>query len=625
MDFFESQERAKRNTGWLVVLFFLALAATVVSVHVLASLAAGRGPGSAALLDPGRFLLVGGGVLAVVLVGTLVKWVQMSHGGPAVAAALGGRQIDPGTGDPAERRVLNVVEEMAIASGVRVPPVYIMEDGGINAFAAGNSGKDAVIGVTRGCVEKLTRDELQGVMAHEFSHIFHRDMRLNMRLVAWLGGIFAISMVGRMLLRAAANSRGSRGKNDGRAVMAGIGIALFIVGIIGYFFGRLIQAAVSRQREFLADASAVQYTRNPDGIAGALEKIAAGTGSELQAPAAAEFSHFLFASGIASLFSTHPPLNDRIARIRGSRMVAAGVRGPSAARVVPRPDAPAHAAAVPRMAAPGEAPPPAVPAADVRAARSAMGSLTPGAITGAEDAIARIPAPLAEAVRNPFDARAAVCLLLLSTDDAERRRQFAVLASCDAALADATRRLAGAVRVSAGQRLAVLEMAAASLALLSPAQYASFRTSLAQLVAADGQVDRLEWTVRVLLRQAVESRGAAPGRGVATDDDLATVVSVLAWSGAQDEPAAMRAWAAARSTFDRLGPAPVPASSCTLDALDASLRAFAGSSPAMRRRLVDACVATVTADGRTTVEEAELLRAVCAAVGAPMPPVTAAA
>jgi Zn-dependent protease with chaperone function len=605
MDFFESQERAKRNTGWLVALFFLALAATVASVHVLASLAAGRGTGSTALLDPGRFLLVGGGVLAVVLVGTLVKWLQMSHGGPAVAAALGGRQIDPGTGDPAERRVLNVVEEMALASGVRVPPVYIMEDGGINAFAAGNSGNDAVIGVTRGCVEKLTRDELQGVMAHEFSHIFHRDMRLNMRLVAWLGGIFAISMVGRMLLRAAANSRGSRGKNDGRAVMAGIGIALFIVGIIGYFFGRLIQAAVSRQREYLADASAVQYTRNPDGIAGALEKIAAGTGSELRAPAAAEFSHFLFASGIASLFSTHPPLEDRIARIRGSHSVAA--------------------ADVPRMAAPGEAPPHAVPAADVRAARSAMGSLTPGAITCAEDAIARIPAPLADAVRNPFDARAAVCLLLLSPDDAERRRQFAVLASCDAALADATRRLAGAVRISAGQRLAVLELAAASLALLSPAQYASFRTALAHLVAADGQVDRLEWTVRVLLRQAVESRGAAPGRGIATDDDLAMVVSVLAWSGAQDGPAAMRAWAAARSTFGRLGPSPVPASRCTLDALDASLRAFAGSSPAMRRRLVDACVAAVTADGRTTVEEAELLRAVCAAVGAPMPPVTAAA
>jgi hypothetical protein len=277
------------------------------------------------------------------------------------------------------------------------------------------------------------------------------------------------------------------------------------------------------------------------------------------------------------------------------------------------------------MAVPGEAPPRAVPAVDVRAARSAMGSLTPLAISGAEEAIARIPGPVADAVRNPFDARAAVCLLLLSRDHAERRRQLGVLASCDGALADATRRLAGSAEVGAGQRLAVLELAAASLALLSPAQYASFRTALAQLIAADGQVDRLEWTVRVLLRQAVESRGAAPGRGTATDDDLATVVSVLAWSGAQDEPAAMRAWAAARATFGRLGASPVPAASCTLDALDASLRAFAGSSPAMRRRLVDACVAAVTADGRTTVEEAELLRAVCAAIGAPMPPLAAAA
>ena len=624
MDFFESQERAKRNTAWLVALFVVAVAATVLSVHAAVSIAAGRGGDAATrLFDPGTFLACAGGVLAVVLGGTAIKVAQMSQGGRAVAAALGGRQICPGTQDPAERRVLNVVEEMSIASGVRVPPVYVMDDTGINAFAAGNSEKDAVIGVTRGCIERLSRDELQGVMAHEFSHIFHRDMRLNMRLVAWLGGIFAISIVGRMLLRAASRPARSRNDGKGRAAIGGIGLVLFVVGIVGYFFGRLIQAAVSRQREYLADASAVQYTRNPDGIAGALEKIAAGAGSALDAPAAAEFSHFLFASGISSLFATHPPLEERIARIRRGRIPAAttGI-APPAVGAAPR--APAQQPAARSFVA-GAADPPVVSASAVREARESMGSLTAAGIADASIAIASLDPAVAEAARNPFDARAVVCMLLLSPDPAQRTAQLAAIADVDGELARRTGALARESTVSPGQRLAVLELCAASLALLSPSQYSSFRLAIARMAAADGAVDRLEWTVRLVLMRAVESRGIAPARRTATDEDLAIVVSVLAWSGAADEGGAHRAWAAARGSFGRLGPEPVPADRCTLDSLDAALRTFAASSPAMRRRLVDACVAAVTADGRTTVEEAELLRATCAAVGCPMPPIPAVA
>ena len=386
MDFFESQERAKRNTSLLVILFAVGVAATVVSVHLLVSATVFRGQ----LADPRAFLLSAAGVLAVVGIGTAVKFAQMSHGGRAVAEALGGRMIDPGTGDPSERRVLNVVEEMAIASGLRVPPVYLMDDASINAFAAGNSEKDAVIGVTRGCIELLSRDELQGVMAHEFSHVFHRDMRLNMRLVGWLGGIFAVSIVGRILIQSMRGSRPSRGKNDGRAAVAALGVGLFIVGIVGYFFGRLIQAAVSRQREYLADASAVQYTRNPEGIAGALEKIAGAAGSRLSAPAAAEFSHFLFANGIASLFATHPPLAERIRRIRGARASIAaasatpGLAAPSRpAPIAPPIPTPVAGLAAGRIAAsaPGRtAGEPPIHAAAVRASRDSMGSLSPESV-----------------------------------------------------------------------------------------------------------------------------------------------------------------------------------------------------------------------------------------------------
>ena len=625
MDFFQSQDRAKRNTTALVLLFAVGVLATMASVHLLVAGTIGHGRFG----DP-RFLLWSvGGVAAVVGLGTLVKFAQMSHGGRAVAEALGGRLVDPGTADPSERRVLNVVEEMAIASGVRVPPVYVMDDASINAFAAGSSEKDAVIGVTRGCIDLLSRDELQGVMAHEFSHIFHRDMRLNMHLVGWLGGIFAVSMIGRILLNSMRGMRASRGgKGDGRAFVAVLGIGLFLIGIVGYFFGRIIQAAVSRQREYLADASAVQYTRNPEGIAGALEKIGSA-GSRLSAPAAAEFSHFLFANGISSLFATHPPLEERIRRIRGVRpgLSASGpARTAPAPAVAPIRDARAAFSGSPgaASASPGAEPP--VHAESVRASRDAIGTVSPAAVEQARAVIASAPAGLVAAARDPFSARAVVCATMLQDDRAARAGQLAALRSADAQLAAETERLASAGRIRAAERLPLLELAAASLAALSPAQYAAFRTALAQLIAADGEVDRLEWTVRVLLRHAVEGRSASPHPSRrATDDDVSIVASVLAWSGAKDRAAALRAWSAAVAGDPRLGAAPVEPARCTLDSLDASLRAIVGASAPTRRRTVDACVACVCADGVTTAEEAELLRAVCASIGAPMPMIAPAA
>jgi Zn-dependent protease with chaperone function len=621
MDFFESQERAKRNTSRLVAMFAAALLATMASVHVLLTVLFAKGN----FADVRMLGISLGSVLVVVVIGMAVKFAQMSHGGRAVAEAMGGVQVDPGSSDPAERRILNVVEEMAIASGVRVPPVFLIDEPSINAFAAGNGQDDAVIGVTRGCIEQLSRDELQGVMAHEFSHIFHRDTRLNMQLVAWLGGIFAISLVGRIIMRSALSAGSSREKNDGKMVALALGGAVFLIGIVGYFFGRIIQSAVSRQREYLADASAVQYTRNPDGIAGALEKIAHGAGSRVAAPAAAEFSHFFFANGMSSLFSTHPPIEERIARIRGARMVSAGVGSTGSAGGAPAGSA-SRLAASPATPARIDAAQPSiagmVPAAALHAARAGMGSVNAAGLGLAGELLSDAPAAVLDAARNPFSARAVVCLMLLSEDRAERARQLSAIASVDRKLAEATSSLADVAEIAPRERMPILEVCAAALSMLSPSQYSQFRTALAQLIAVDGQVDRVEWTVRVLLRHAVEGRGSAPsGLGKATMLDLARVVSVLAWTGAADVSAARHAWRAARTAEPALPESLDPVNVCTLDALDGALRAFAGATPGLKRRLVDACVACVAADGQTTVEEAELLRAVCASIGAPMPPV----
>ncbi|TDR50497.1 Zn-dependent protease with chaperone function [Halomonas ventosae] len=319
MDFFTAQDRARRLTGRLVLLLVLAVLALIAVTSVVVALAvvlldgaSFAGDPLARALQPRLLVGVATVVILVVGLGSLVRHLQLRAGGSAVAEALGGRPLNLETRDAGERRLLNVVEEMAIASGMPVPLVYVLEDQAINAFAAGHELDDVAIGVTRGAIEALDRDQLQGVIAHEFSHILHGDMRLNLRLVALLHGILVIGLIGRMLLHASGSGRRLRSRRGrGHAAVLGLGAALMVVGYAGTLCGNLIKAAVSRQREFLADASAVQFTRNPEGIGGALKVLAAHRlGSRLLATHAAEFSHLFFGSGVRSLSrltATPPP------------------------------------------------------------------------------------------------------------------------------------------------------------------------------------------------------------------------------------------------------------------------------------------------------------------------------
>lgn len=331
MDFFEAQDVARKRTWYLVFLFVLSVIAIIVVLYIVAHLVnyrvANHSPGLR--FDPVLFAIVAGGVLLVVGGGSGYRTMQLRRGGPAVAELLGGRRVDPSTTDPDERRLVNVVEEMAIASNIPVPALYVLDgEEGINAFAAGHSPDDAAIAVTRGTLRTLSRDELQGVIAHEFSHIFNGDMRLNLRIMGLLFGILLLAVVGRILVYAGprGGGRGGGGRQGGGGQIAMIGLALLLVGSIGVFFGRLIQAAVSRQREFLADAAAVQFTRNPAGIAGALRKIRAsveggGPGGVVSNAHAEEAGHLFFVGGLGGfvtrLFATHPPLDERIRRIEG--------------------------------------------------------------------------------------------------------------------------------------------------------------------------------------------------------------------------------------------------------------------------------------------------------------------
>ncbi|HEX6961492.1 MAG TPA: M48 family metallopeptidase, partial [Lacipirellula sp.] len=337
-DFFERQDAARRSTKWLVGMFLLGVVGIVGATMAVGVVAIEAAQDSSLYADGAGSMFgvseeaVAGSVmaglasLALITGGSLFKVAQLNGGGNVVAENLGGRRVFPDTTDLAERRLLNVVEEMALASGVPAPPVFLLsEEAGINAFAAGYSPSDAVVAVTRGTAERLSREELQGVVAHEFSHILNGDMRLNIRLIGVLHGLLLIGLIGRILLRLASGSRHSsrrnRDGNNGAAYFALVGLALMILGYLGTLIGNLIKAAVSRQREYLADASAVQFTRNPGGLAGALKRIgAAVVGSRLKAPNAAEASHMFFAQGVwegfTALTATHPPLDDRIRRLQ---------------------------------------------------------------------------------------------------------------------------------------------------------------------------------------------------------------------------------------------------------------------------------------------------------------------
>ncbi|RRK02052.1 peptidase M48 [Opitutaceae bacterium TAV3] len=350
MDFFEAQARARRRTARLVVLFICAIAG-LIAVGYFSTIAILRefvpqdtpyataptsyvetAPDAAPVRswwDPRLLTGIALGTCVVVGLASLFKWAQLRSGGRAVAEMVGGRRINSNTTDPKERQFLNVVEEMSLASGTPMPGVYVLDkEPAINAFAAGHTTDDAVVAVTRGTLDQLTRDELQGVVAHEFSHILNGDMRFNLRLTTVIFGILVIGLIGRTVLLSLRHtrvrtSRDSKGGGAGLlAAIVVIGLLLMLLGYIGYFFGRLIQAAISRQREFLADASAVQFTRNPSGIVNALRRIGGyAGGSRLQSAGSAQIEHFFFAQGfsakasLAGLWATHPPLRERIQAI----------------------------------------------------------------------------------------------------------------------------------------------------------------------------------------------------------------------------------------------------------------------------------------------------------------------
>ncbi|MCB1231944.1 MAG: M48 family metallopeptidase [Verrucomicrobiae bacterium] len=654
MDFFEHQEQARRKSGILVFYFILAVIGIIVSIYAVVVgvvVFSGEQKGPIHLWQPELFLgaaIVTGGII---LLGSGYKTLQLSAGGSAVAKELGGRKLDVNTTDFHERRLLNVVEEMAIASGVPVPEVYVMDDeSAINAFAAGKSTSDAVIGVTRGCMKLLTRDELQGVIAHEFSHILNGDMRLNLRLIGLLFGILFIAMIGQMLLRGAANgARYSRSKESGGGALAAlaIGLAVMLIGYIGLFFGKLIKAAVSRQREFLADASAVQFTRNPEGIAGALRKIGGlSHGSRLQNPMAEEASHMFFGNALgSSLMATHPPLAERIKRLMPSwdgkfsaSELPAITPDESDDRREQRGSRRASSRGAETTAAAMTSGLAGASESDVLEltedeAFASLERLHPEQIDYGQRLHEGFPDHWMEAAHSESGAQALLFALLLAQDDQLRGQELSHLREATdehtyLAAVKLHREISG---LHSSAKLALVDLSIPSLRHLSREEYERFRNLIRHLMASDRQIDLFEFTLQKVIRRhldvyygyqnplRIRYRKIDP-----LQEDAAVLLSTLAALGHRDDPEAAReafrhgASQIEGHTFTTL--APLPLDQCSLERIDQALDRFAEGTPLVKRRLIYACGKSVMADGRVTSDEAELIRAIADAIGCPIPP-----
>ncbi|MDQ6995559.1 MAG: M48 family metalloprotease [Mariprofundaceae bacterium] len=645
MNFFEHQERAQQRTWWLFALLFIAVIGVVFAVYI----AVVFGLYAAQILpvdsfsgnlnlhyfwQTQRFLWVTTFTLSVLIAGSCYKTYQLKQtGGAGVAEQLGGKRLPTHVKNPLHKRLLNIVEEMAIASGLPVPSVYLLDQSGINAFAAGFTPSDTIIGVTQGAIDLLNRDELQGVIAHEFSHILHGDTRINMRMIALLHGMTMLSDIGMLLLTSRRTTHFSQRQKATHPGLLVLGILVFFVGLLGLLAADLIKRAVSRQREFLADASAVQFTRNPEAVANALKTIGGyRDGSRVNHHYASSLSYFFFAYDAKqdrrtqvykNWWATHPPLIERIHRIEPSFRGQFNAFDAQKKQERVRVEADIGVAyAMPKTSQP------AINQATVMAS---IGSMQADCLDHAEYTLAHIPSRLKHFVHDPYTARAVCYGLLISSQRDIHQKQWALLEKkADPNVLREMLDIQTDLNVLPSMlRLPLLEMMIPALKTLSQAQYQGFVQNIQILIQADHQVSIFEFALhRMLLRHLKPTFSASNTPPVCRYKHLndvrvscTCILAMLICYGEHRHPKTLLTHIT-DDLLEEAMPWP-PARLLHVQSLNKALNQLLECSPSVKKSILEACVTVIFDDGVLQEKEMEALRAIADGMDCPMPPMLA--
>ena len=617
MNFFEQQDQARQKT-WLLILLFATAVVCIIGLTVLLMAITVWGVEIWSATDIGSNQInwisiakTAFAVIAVVACVIFFKRLQISQGGHTIAEMLGGRPIEHGTDNIDEQRLLNVVEEMAIAAGLPVPSVYLMPETTVNAFAAGFNDSDAVIGVTRGTLERLSREQLQGVIAHEFSHILHGDMRLNLNLITVLAGIIFIGQSGRFVMHGASRVRG---RNQGALPVFALALGLIVIGSIGTLFGNIIKAAVSRQREFLADASAVQYTRNPEGISGALKVIAGSkAGTTLSSPRAEECSHMFFGDALFfrafNIFSTHPPLDRRIRRIEpnwdGSYLPGKPLKEQPKTKTTARYQRKID---------------------NLNESVRNTGVLDPLMVAVAGALMHSLPSPVYQATQQPGSAYALMLALRLDNDSNIRSKQLGMLESIPTMQTAVKKLFVHADKLAEEDILPLIEMAIPALKRQSESQYKQLKQHLTQFIMADQESDYKEWLHFRLLSHYLDQHFLPNQKQryrrnyhsyAPVKTDCVCVLSLLANESHSDNNKKDAAFNVGKEILKLIELQRTE--ELTLANVNQALTQLEYLVPLLKEQFLLACAACIQANNSITVMGWDLLRVIAACLGCPMP------
>ncbi|MFW2374447.1 MAG: M48 family metallopeptidase [Gammaproteobacteria bacterium] len=637
MDFFSRQDKARRSTSILVLYFLLAIFLIVLAINAVVYYAFSEAGVYVSYQDPGNplpislnewlhqpyWLYISLGTMGLIMLGSLLRLFNLRGGGQAVAKMAGGRLLDMDSHDSKEIQYINVVEEMSIASGVPMPSLYVMDnESGINAFVAGFRPTETVMVLTRGALDSLSRDELQAVVGHEFSHILNGDMRINIRLIAILAGILLIGKVGEVVLRG--SGRRSRGNNKGAGAVLLLALALFAIGYIGLFFGRLIKAAISRQREFLADASSVQFTRNPKGIAGALYKIQQhSAGTLLNSTNAEDVSHMCFGETVklhfTSLLATHPPLDVRINAVDPTFL-----KTQKAKALIQNRNQAAQAVSATAMDAAGIS-----GFADsgrytsVDAVTASVGNPTPEHLAYAHQLISALPASISEVMHSRQGAVLVIYGLLIAGMDKNIGLNF--LKQQKLLHEPAVHLMDDLYKLDRRQRLPVVDMVLPVLKRLDDKEKSDFISNIEQLIRLDNKFTLFEFVLLTLIKQHLDKDAGKVNRIKHYSfrpvlAEIRLLLSVLARSSGQNAEKTSSTFKRVMTTFS-IKPETLQAfSEISADKITQALNELNLLSPMLKKSIIDACTDSVLDDGIIMPAEAELLRAISCSLDSPMPP-----